>query len=413
MIRVSGESVTLQFDQNQLNSHQLTNGVVPVFGRESHRLDKLSSRCRVGQYTSRVKVAAELSNVKAATGNQKLVQARNYSALILRRGLVASDDRVIRCDQRHGIVDDASELELSNGEAMQVKQKSLWYGVNGDGHRVSNKRHHGGRVKRDESIRLASNQIRDQQRLLLRHGLADPFLNRWTVTVRQTKHALNKYNHRVQLELSHLGARQRKRPVVDLVLELAALVVDAMVLDDRGDETKTVHMLIIIRRTTKHLANKPHSPRISCVDAEDVDAIQKKLESLAQDAGLVDIGCQHAAAQGFPKRMGLGVASGSLDPPDGVQHTPYQALAAAPVECTDIHLFPDEVDVYDIPQDLRLTTAGKVTDTVSDFSKHTEHANVARLLEAKVVDEAVPEGLQVVGYRHSRNQTPNTACNSF
>jgi hypothetical protein len=43
--------------------------------------------------------------------------------------------------------------------------------------------------------------------------------------------------------ISYRGAFEGERAVIKLCLKLAALIVDAMILDDRGDEAKPDHKL--------------------------------------------------------------------------------------------------------------------------------------------------------------------------
>jgi hypothetical protein len=167
-----------------------------------------------------------------------------------------------------------------------------------------------------------------------------------------------------------------------------------MLLDDRGDETKTAVKTIQNEKEANTTTKQNHLPRIRRIDAKDVNAIQEELEGFAQNARLVNIGRQHAVAHIEPTLASLSVALRWLDPLNGVDHNTDEVFAVIPVESPNIHLAPDEIKVNRLTDCLRLAAACEIADTVADLCKHTENANVARGLEAEVVHEAVPEGLE-------------------
>ena len=79
------------------------------------------------------------------------------------------------------------------------------------------------------------------------------------------------------------GALEGEGAVLELVVELAALVVDAVVLDDRGDEAEA---------------------GVGGVDAHGVDAVEEELEDLAEGRGVLDRG-QVRGAEDVEDRVGL------------------------------------------------------------------------------------------------------------
>ena len=167
------------------------------------------------------------------------------------------------------------------------------------------------------------------------------------------------------------GALQSDGAVAELVLKLAALVVDAVVLDDGRDQAE---------------------PCVRRVDAHDVDAVEEKLQRLAERARLVVRGF-HELADVFPLGFGLRVALGRLDAQDDCHDGGDEGLEAVPAVEARLGLLLDEVQIHGLTDAPRLAAACELVDAVADLAEDAQHAHEAGFQEPKVVGQAVPERL--------------------
>ena len=167
------------------------------------------------------------------------------------------------------------------------------------------------------------------------------------------------------------GALQSDGAVAELVLKLAALVVDAVVLDDGRNHAE---------------------PGVCGVDAHDVDAVEEKLQRLAERARLVVRGF-HELADVLPLGLGLLIALGRLDAQDDGHDGGDEGLEAVPAVEARFRLLLDEVEVDSLADAPGLAAACELVDAVADLAEHAQHAHEAGFQKPKVVGQAVPERL--------------------
>ena len=237
-----------------------------------------------------------------------------------------------------------AKLDLQQREAVDVKQQGLGAELRLDVEGAGDQREHRRRVRVDKRRRRPGEQPIERDGLLFLDLALDGVLDPGG------------------------GALEGERAVVELVLELAALVVDAVVRDDRRDQAKA---------------------RVGSVDAHGVDPVQEKLERLAEDARpwlLV-----HGLGDELPLGLGLVVALRRLDALDDADDRSNELAAAVPGEEPVVGLVLDVVHVHHIVE--VAARAGEVVDAVADLAQDAQDAHVARLRELQVVDEAVPERL--------------------
>ena len=125
------------------------------------------------------------------------------------------------------------------------------------------------------------------------------------------------------MKSTHLGARKSHCAIVQLILKLIALVLDAVVHDNRRDQSK---------------------PRIGAINAHDVEATQKKLERVANGLRLifrVIVSSNHRASSLQPFLLSLIIAHGGLSAQDNFQNQDNQVLAVLPCDSASRDLLLD------------------------------------------------------------------------
>ncbi len=140
------------------------------------------------------------------------------------------------------------------------------------------------------------------------------------------------------------------------------------------------------------------TPGVGRIDAQQADALHQKGQRLAQRAGLLRVVVLRLAHDGVdvgPPRPRVSVARRRLDPLEDLHDAGDEVPAAVPVVGAGLGLARDEVDVDDLgdPRD-RGRAIADLGDAVAHLAEHAEHAHEARLDEAEVVGQRVPEGLK-------------------
>jgi len=157
-----------------------------------------------------------------------------------------------------------------------------------------------------------------------------------------------------------------------------------------------VWILSILSHQTPHspLPSHHNSPHVCSIDAESIDTVEEKLESLAHRLGFVLLMArQHPCAHDSPQRLSLCIARRRLDAPDDSHHPPNQCLEVVPLEGRIHRPCIDEIKVNDCVDVTHRPLSGNIADAVANLAKNADGAHVARRTELEVVREAVPKRL--------------------
>mmetsp|Transcript_4190 Transcript_4190/g.11970 ORF Transcript_4190/g.11970 Transcript_4190/m.11970 type:complete len:256 (+) Transcript_4190:544-1311(+) len=171
------------------------------------------------------------------------------------------------------------------------------------------------------------------------------------------------------------GSRRLHRDgaVLDLVVELAALVLDPVRHDDGRDEAQA---------------------RVGRVDAHRVEPLQHKLQPPAQRPRplLHAPRSRHRRLRLAPLARRLLLAPHRLRALHHLDERGDEPRAALPRVEPLVHLPSDELEVHKLAHVPRLLRPHHLAQPVANLSKHTDHTCVAWRREPQVVDQAVPEG---------------------
>lgn len=202
----------------------------------------------------------------------------------------------------------------------------------------------------------------------------------------------------------HLSAHKGEDAVVELIVELGLLVLDAVLPDNGRDEAQAAGeriqpsnqaTYILLTTTPTPKPNRPNSPRVRRVNPHHVDPLEEELEGLAEGRGLLRRRDERAQAglDGGPLGGGVGVAARGLDALDDADDGPDEAHGGGPVVAPAAGLLLDEFGVDDLADGAGVALPGEVDEAVADLNEHAGDADVARVGDAEIVDQAVPEGL--------------------
>ena len=259
------------------------------------------------------------------------------------QGGVTDVEDVASADEEGGRVRDVAVVILESKDAVDVHGEGGGAGERGDGLREKDQVEHGLHVG---DVKLGSGCAADlvSDEVGLAEGLAEP----------------------------SAGGVEGEGAAGELVGELAALVVEAVVAHDGGDEAEA---------------------GVGAVDAEGVDAIEEEAKAAYESAGLgiAGFGEEQGFLDGGPELAGLLIPRRALLALDEVEDVVGEDGGVDPAKSSGLHAVVDEGDVDDSDDGGSDGGHADAYQAIADLCEDADDPDVDGRGHEHVVDEAVPK----------------------